>query len=69
MSEYNKLKNSGLKRGRPKLSEEERILRKHMNSTRQEARRRTHLVLQHRHQDEYDEIFEQEFKSLIKKGY
>ena len=69
MSEYNKLKDNGLSRGRRKLSEEERVLRKQMNSIRQEARRRTHLVLQHRHQDEYDEIFEQEFKSLIKKGY
>lgn len=68
MSEYNKLKNSGLGRGRPKLNEEERILRKQMNSVRQEARRRAHLVLQHRHQDEYNKIFEEEFKSLGKKG-
>jgi hypothetical protein len=68
MSEYNKLKNSGLGRGRPKLNEEERILRKQMNSVRQEARRRAHLVLQHRHQDEYNKIFEEEFKSLSKKN-
>jgi hypothetical protein len=68
MSEYNKLKNSGLGRGRPKLNEEERILRKQMNSVRQEARRRAHLVLQHRHQDEYNKIFEEEFKSLSKKS-
>jgi hypothetical protein len=68
MSEYNKLKNSGLGRGRPKLNEEERVLRKQMNSVRQEARRRAHLVLQHRHQDEYNKIFEEEFKSLSKKS-
>ena len=68
MSEYNKLKNSGLGRGRPKLNEEERILRKQMYSVRQEARRRAHLVLQHRHQDEYNKIFEEEFKSLSKKS-
>jgi hypothetical protein len=68
MSEYNKLKNSGLGRGRPKLNEEEKVLRKQMNSVRQEARRRAHLVLQHRHQDEYNKIFEEEFKSLGKKG-
>jgi len=68
MSEYNKLKNSGLGRGRPKLNEKERLLRKQMNSVRQEARRRAHLVLQHRHQDEYNDIFEEEFKSLSKKG-
>jgi hypothetical protein len=68
MSEYNKLKNSGLGRGRPKLKEEERVLRKQMNSVRQEVRRRAHLVLQHRHQVEYDEIFQEELKSLSKKG-
>jgi hypothetical protein len=68
MSEYNKLKNSGLGRGRPKLNAEEKVLRKQMNSVRQEARRRAHLVLQHRHQDEYNKIFEEEFKSLSKKG-
>jgi hypothetical protein len=68
MSESNKLKNSGLGRGRPKLNEEEKVLRKQMNSVRQEARRRAHLVLQHRHQDEYNKIFEEEFKSLGKKG-
>jgi hypothetical protein len=39
-----------------------------MNSVRQEARRRAHLVLQHRHQVEYDEIFQEELKSLFKKG-
>jgi hypothetical protein len=67
MSEYSKLKNKGIRRGRPRLSEEEKIERKHLNTMRQEARRRAHLVLQHRHQDEYLEIFEEEFKVLSRK--
>lgn len=67
MSEYIKLKNSGLVRGRPKLNEKEKMLRKQHTSFRQEARRRAHLVLAHRHQIEYNGIFEEEFKSLSKK--
>lgn len=68
MSEYSKLKSKGLGRGRPRLSDEERIQRKEANAMRQEARRRAHLVLQHRHQDEYNDIFEEEFKNLSKKS-
>ena len=67
MSEYSKLKNKGIRRGRPRLSEEEKIERKQLNTIRQEARRRAHLVLQHRHQDEYIEIFEEELKVLSRK--
>jgi hypothetical protein len=67
MSEYSKLKSKGLGRGRPRLSDEEKLQRKEANAIRQEARRRAHLVLQHRHQEEYADIFEEEFKSLSKK--
>jgi hypothetical protein len=67
MSEYAKLKNRGLGRGRPRLSEEERMLRKESNAIRQEARRRAHLVLQHRHSDEYEKIFNAELTNLTKK--
>jgi hypothetical protein len=67
VSEYSKLKNKGIRRGRPRLSEEEKIERKQLNTIRQEARRRAHLVLQHRHQDEYIEIFEEELKVLSRK--
>jgi hypothetical protein len=64
MSDYDKLKDKGFGRGRPKLSAEERVLRKELNAMRQEARRRAHLVLQHRHQDEYNKIFAKELKTL-----
>lgn len=67
MSEYAKLKNKGLGRGRPRLSESERMLRKEANAVRQEARRRAHLVLQHRHADEYEKIFNTELMNLTKK--
>jgi hypothetical protein len=53
MSEYNKLKNKGLGRGRPALKPEEREQRKEVNAKKQEARRRAHIVLQHRYPDEY----------------
>ncbi len=66
MSEYNKLKGKGLGRGRPALSPEERELRRAVNAKRQEARRRAHIVLQHRYQDEYDKIFANELKELMK---
>lgn len=67
MSEYAKLKNKGLGRGRPRLSEDEKIQRKELNAARQEARRRAHLVLQHRHSDEYEKIFNLELSNLVKK--
>lgn len=66
MSEYGKLKMKGLGRGRPRLSEEEREQRKELNATRQEARRRAHLVLQHRHSAEYEKIFDAELANLQK---
>ena len=67
MSEYDLLKNKGLVRGRPRLTEEERKSRKEMTNKRQEARRRALLVLQHRHSEEYAEILEKEIRAVLKK--
>jgi hypothetical protein len=66
MSEYSKLKNKGLGRGRPALKPEEREQRKEFNAKRQEARRRAHIVLQHRYAEEYEKIFSAELKELTK---
>jgi hypothetical protein len=65
MTNYNELKKSGLGRGRPALSAEEKEERKHTNALRQEARRRAHIVLQHRHSDEYLELFNEELLNLV----
>jgi hypothetical protein len=64
MSEYNTLKNKGLHRGRPRLSDKERLERKKLTAMRQEARRRAGLVLQHRHQKEYEQLVEKEMESM-----
>ena len=66
MTNYNELKKSGLGRGRPALSAEEKAERKRTNALRQEARRRAHIVLQHRHSDEYQELFNEELSNLVK---
>jgi hypothetical protein len=67
MSEYNKLKSKGLGRGRPALSPEERESRRDTNAKRQEARRRAHIVLQHKYAEEYERIFSTELRELTKK--
>ena len=64
MSEYDKLKSSGLGRGRPKLSAAEKQLRAELTAIRQEARRRAHVVLQHKHIKEYNKIFDSELSVL-----
>lgn len=64
MSEYNKLKSSGLGRGRPKLSAAEKQMRNQLTAMRQEARRRAHIVLQHKHIKEYNQIFDSELNVL-----
>jgi hypothetical protein len=66
MSEYSKLKSKGLGKGRPPLSAEERAERKAVNAKKQEARRRAHLVLQHRYNEEYQQIYAAELKALSK---
>jgi hypothetical protein len=64
MSEYSKLKEKGMGRGRPRHSEEQKVQSAALNSMRQEARRRAHLVLKSRHIDEYNEIYEAEFNAM-----
>lgn len=66
MSEYSKLKSKGLGKGRPPLSPEEKVERKALNAKKQEARRRAHIVLQHRYADEYQQIYSAELKALSK---
>lgn len=64
MSEYKALKTKGLNRGRPRLTDKEKIERKRVTAMRQEARRRAGLVLQHRHHDEYEQLVNKEMESL-----
>ncbi|CAB4156622.1 hypothetical protein UFOVP658_85 [uncultured Caudovirales phage] len=66
MSEYNKLKSKGLSKGRPPLSEQERAERKAIYGKKQEARRRAHIVLQHRYAEDYQRIYSMELKELLK---
>jgi hypothetical protein len=68
MSEYGKLKEKGLGRGRPKHTAEQRAQAAEMNSLRQEARRRAHMVLKSKHQEEYSDIYEMEFKAMVTTG-
>ena len=65
MSEYEKLKEKGLGRGRPKHTDEQREQSVQTNAARQEARRRSHMVLKNRHQDEFSQIYEAELKSIL----
>jgi len=57
------------RRGRPRLSDEERVIRaeqrKEANRLKQEARRRAAIVLQHRHQDEFQVLLRSEYDALI----
>lgn len=64
MSEYSKLKEKGMGRGRPRHSEEQKAQSQILNALRQEARRRAHLVLKSRHIDEYNDIYDAELKEL-----
>lgn len=68
MSEYKKLKEKGINRGRPRHSDEQRAASQLRNAIRQEARRRAHIVLKSRHSDEFSEIYEQEMSALTKEA-
>jgi hypothetical protein len=68
MSEYEKLREKGLGRGRPKLTDEQKAQSQALNSARQEARRRAHLVLKNRYSDEFAEIYERELSSIVASG-
>lgn len=70
MSEYQKIISSGKSnRGRKPLPAEEKARRaeiqKEQNRKRSEARRRAALVLQHRHADEFEELYKSEFKTIM----
>ena len=60
------------RRGRPRLSDEERAIRaeqrKEANRLKQEARRRAAIVLQHRHQAECQVLLRSEYDALIAEG-
>jgi hypothetical protein len=67
MSEYEKLKQKGImSRGRPRHTPEQQEQSRVLNSFRQEARRRAHLVLKERHAEEFEEIYLAELKDLQK---
>jgi hypothetical protein len=68
MSDYTKLKKEGLKRGRPRLPENERQERKQLVLMRAEARRRAMLVICDRHTDELKSQVEIELKELLKQS-
>lgn len=68
MSDYAKLKEKGLGRGRPRHTPEQKAKAAELNSVRQEARRRAHMVLKSKHNDEYCEIYEAELKALLGDG-
>lgn len=64
MSEYTKLKSSGMKRGRPRLAEDERMQRKEVVAMRAESRRRAMIVISRKHQTEFDAQVEEEFRQM-----
>lgn len=64
MSEFEQLRKKGMGRGRPRHTDEQRAEAQAKNALRQEARRRAHLVLKSRHEKEFNEVYEQELKSL-----
>jgi len=65
MTEYSKLKEKGLGRGRPRHTPEQRKVAQEANAARQEARRRAQIVLKNRHKDEFAQIYETELKALL----
>ncbi len=67
MSEYEKLKQKGImSRGRPRHTAEQQEQSRVLNSFRQEARRRAHLVLKERHAEDFEDIYIAEFRDLQK---
>jgi hypothetical protein len=65
MSEYAKLKMSGLPKGRRPLPAEEKERRNVINQKKQEARRRAGIVLQHKYADEFALLCDAEFNALL----
>lgn len=72
-SEYVKLIHKGAGRGRQKTQTAEQVQQKNKitsqkNRLRQEARRRALMVLQHRHSDEYAQLYNSEQEFLQKEN-
>ncbi len=65
MTEYSKLKEKGMRRGRPKHTEEQKAVAEITNKARTEARRRAGLVLKDRYKKEFEEIYNIELKECI----
>jgi len=75
ISEFERItkQNAGLiRRGRPSVltpeqKEQRKNVQKIKNRLRNEARRRAHIVLQYRYQDEFNSLMEEELTNLQKK--
>ena len=65
MTEYSQLKEKGMRRGRPKHTEEQKAVAEITNKARTEARRRAGLVLKDRYKKEFEEIYNVELKECI----
>lgn len=65
MTEYSKLKEKGMGRGRPKHTPEQKAAAEIKNRARTEARRRAVLVLVDRHKDEFQDISDVEFSACV----
>lgn len=64
---YSNLKKKGaIRRGRPRLSDEERIERKKMVLMRSEARRRAMLALKVAYPEEFERLTKVEFEALLR---
>jgi|688.fasta_scaffold00969_26 hypothetical protein len=66
MTEYSKLKEKGMGRGRPKHTAEQKAAAEIKNRARTESRRRAVLVLVDRHREEFQDISDVEFLACVK---
>jgi folylpolyglutamate synthase/dihydropteroate synthase len=72
VSEFERItkeKAGAIRRGRPSVltpeqKEQRREIQKIKNRLRNEARRRAHIVLQYRYEDEFNALMESEFRNL-----
>jgi hypothetical protein len=66
---YANLKKKGaIRRGRPRLSDEERTERKKMVLMRSEARRRAMLALKAAHSDEFEQLTKLELETILRES-
>jgi len=66
--DYTKLKKEGLKRGRPRLNDDERQARKALVMMNAEARRRAMLVICKIHENEFNDQVKTELRQLKKES-